>query len=1206
MKKVTTMATIILILTFICQAVQCQNQEKSTSIKSNLTNFNLLSNGRPMYLDNAITIKLKEGIGDFGKQSGAVSFGIQSLDEKISLFEVYSLEKRFRYNPNKLKNKMPDLSRIYKISFPEKYSVNQAVSAFSEDPNVEYAELIPLNYPADIPDDALYYQCQHLPQIFAPGAWDINHGEDGPEIVIAIIDDGVYWKHVDLAENIWQNIGEDFDNDGKTLEFIGGEWVFDPDDINNFDDDGNGFTDDFIGWDIIANDNDPDHNSGEDHGTHCSGIAAGVTNNGVGIASISWNVKAMPLQVAVTAGTYDGAFDGIIYAAENGADIISNSWSARTYSQANQEVISYVQQLSSIIVAAAGNDNSIVVNYPATYSGVISVASVAVDDTKAGYSSFGPAIDISAPGGGWEGGILSTLPNNAYGLMSGTSMACPLVAGCFGLLKSYHPEWTNEQLITQILGTADTINSINPGYENLLGTGRVNALRFMTTDGDSVTMPQELKLDLISLNYDDANGNQAIEPGEEVILNLEFWNYIPYVGDDDVTVTLSTEDPEITILSGSATVNIPPEGQFSVEDQFQFMVSEDATPHMAVFTVNFESELEITWGQEQSFEVLIAPGGVFVFEGQENGAGYSGTYIKEILDQLSIQYIYSNTYPPTLLGFETVFVSHSNIGEDQAQSIGFSEGQSLMFQEFLENGGNLFVDMGNMFTLIDYFGYSNATEMKSLFGVQSNSIHLVSNPIDSLFGMPGSVMEGIHFTQSNQPHSYYVDDLVLTNNAVATFTESDYGIVSAMNDGASSYGHKTFYIAYSLAELIDIDPINSKNNVLLKVLEFFEILPEDYLLAGFNADKHDGPTPLVVQFTDYSLSDPDHPVQSWEWDFNSDGIIDSDLQNPSWSFNDFGEHDITLITTHDIFSDTLTKGEFITVNHGYLVYEGEPDGEGYSGTYIKNYLEENTNGNVKYRNEFPDDLEGYETVFLSFGNYSSGNTYLEDYMANIIINYLEDGGGKVYLEGGGSFHHQQFNVEFLELFGLASSIFPAINPINYLEGQAEALTADMVFTSTSQQAIDWVGRYTPNESGIIAFEESDFGTVAVQNSGDYDQRTFCFSYTLADLIDGEFPNTRDELMNRICNFFDIDTITDLYSPTKNKLLLQIYPNPVKDIATFSSKEITSFEVYDLMGKLIIRENNNKVDMSKLNPGIYFVVGFDKNNTALYKGKVVKK
>jgi len=530
-----------------------------------------------------------------------------------------------------------------------------------------------------------------------------------------------------------------------------------------------------------------------------------------------------------------------------------------------------------------------------------------------------------------------------------------------------------------------------------------------------------------------------------------------------------------------------------------------------------------------------------------------------------------------------------------------------MFQEFLETGANLYVDMGTMFTILDYFSYSNAAEMKSLFGVQSNSIHFVSNPVNSLFGMSGSPMEDIHFYQSNQPHSWYIDDLEVSGDAVATFTEGGYGIVSVMNDGASTFGHKAFYLGYALAELVDVDPVSSRDNVLLKVLDFFEILPEDYLLAGFLADKHDGPSPMEVQFTDLSLSDPDHPIQSWEWDFNNDGEIDSNDPNPDWTFNDSGEYDITLIISNDMTSDTLTKHAFITVNHGFLVYEGIPDGEGYSGTFIKNYMEENAFSGVTYRNEFPDDLEGYNAVFLSFGNWTSGKTLLKTYMANIIIDYIE-GGGFVYLEGEEALgFDQSANNELLGLFGLQSASDGTTNPINNLEGQADALTVDLVFTSSSQQEFTYVDIYVPDENALSAFIESDYGTVAVQNTGEYDQRTFCFSYTLADLNDGQFPNTRAELLNRICYFFDIDTTsTAVYSPVEVKLEIKAYPNPVKDVLSFSTDAITSIEIYDMMGALIIKGKSNKVDISKITAGIYFVIGFDKNNSALHQGKIIKK
>ena len=200
----------------------------------------------------------KQAVGEFGKQTGMVRFGIHSLDEKVADFEVYQLEKRFKYNPAKLRADLPDLSRIYKISFPDKFSLNEVVESFSIDPNVEYAEPIPVGHLADVPNDSLYSQLQHLPQIFAPEAWEIHKGEAGTdEIIIAIVDTGVDWDHEDLQSNVWQNLGEDADGDGHTMEFNGTQWVLDPGDLNGVDDDLNGFTDDLIGWNFITNTGDP-------------------------------------------------------------------------------------------------------------------------------------------------------------------------------------------------------------------------------------------------------------------------------------------------------------------------------------------------------------------------------------------------------------------------------------------------------------------------------------------------------------------------------------------------------------------------------------------------------------------------------------------------------------------------------------------------------------------------------------------------------------------------------------------------------------------------------------------------------------------------------------------------------------------------------------------------------------------------------------
>ncbi len=613
-----------------------------------------------------------------------------------------------------------------------------------------------------------------------------------------------------------------------------------------------------------------------------------------------------------------------------------------------------------------------------------------MNDAKTSYSSFGPAVDIAAPGGGIEGGILSTLPNNEYGRMSGTSMACPLAAGCFGLLKAYHPDWTNEQLATQILGTADDIDTINPAYANLLGTGRVNAYRFMSEQ--NVQMPQKLKLELIASSYVDANGNNINEPGEQVTLNLQFRNYVPYTGENGINVTLTSNDPEITILQATTTVDIPPDGIFSIENAFSFLVSEPATAHFAGFTLSFDAVAEIVYGAEINVDVLVAPSGVFVFEGVDGGRDYSGTFIRQVLEQLGIPYVYANAYPLTLMGFEHVFVSHANFGQNLSEGTMFSEEHSLICQEYLENGGNLYLEAGGAFMGMQYFAYSNFAAMKQLFGVSSNQMVLTQHPLDSLIGVEGSPFEGIVFNQSNQLSNWYIDNLTPIPEAVIPFYEYDYGNVSVMFDGLASYGHKAFYLSYALAELVDSDALNSRNNVLLNILEFFNLLDEGYLLATFKSDKIAGAPPLEVQFTDLSLSDPSFPIISWQWDFNSDGIIDSQEQHPDWTFTEPGAYDITHTITNALGSNTITKAGFIMVNDGCLVYEGKPGEDGYSGTFIKSFLEENTLLTSTYSNVLPEDMNGYKAAFLSFGNFDSENTILDDNMANIISDYLQNGG----------------------------------------------------------------------------------------------------------------------------------------------------------------------------------------------------------------------
>ena len=223
---------------------------------------------------------------------------------------------------------------------------------------------------------------------------------------------------------------------------------------------------------------------------------------------------------------------------------------------------------------------------------------------------------------------------------------------------------------------------------------------------------------MLSVTPDDANGNGINEQGENVTLNFELQNYAQGLGAENVIVSISTDDPEITIINGSCTEYIPSDSTFSIQDQLQIQVGANASSHVAELTLHFESDGPILMGQDILFNVLVAPSGIFVFEGEENGQDYSGTFITGFLDHLGYEYTYANSFP-SLLGFETVFLSHGNFGQNMDKGTEFTNSNALAVQEFLESGGNLYVEMGGMFYKMNYSQYPNIGAMKQLFGVNT-------------------------------------------------------------------------------------------------------------------------------------------------------------------------------------------------------------------------------------------------------------------------------------------------------------------------------------------------------------------------------------------------------------------------------------------------------------------------------------------------------
>jgi thermitase len=263
-----------------------------------------------------------------------------------------------------------------------------------------------------------------LLKVQAEEAWRIQRG--ARKTIVAVIDTGVDYAHEDLKNRIWNNEKE-----------IAG---------NGIDDDKNGFVDDTRGWNFFGKNNNPmdetsDKNPG--HGTHCSGIIGAQGDNDIGISGIAPNISIMPVRFLGADGSGDlyTAALAIDYATNNGADVISASWGAavtRDQVKPILEAIERAGQKGVIFVAAAANDgksNDTREVYPANagFKNVISVAASNSEDQKPSWSNYGAAtVDLAAPGAD----IFSTLPDNKYGNLSGTSMATPLVAGMVALLKS--------------------------------------------------------------------------------------------------------------------------------------------------------------------------------------------------------------------------------------------------------------------------------------------------------------------------------------------------------------------------------------------------------------------------------------------------------------------------------------------------------------------------------------------------------------------------------------------------------------------------------------------------------------------------------------------------------------------------------------------------------------------------------------------------
>lgn len=306
------------------------------------------------------------------------------------------------------------------------------------------------------PNDPGYSRQWAHAKVKSPSAWNLSNGSN--DVIVAVIDGGIEYTHVDLTANMWRNSREV---------------------KNGRDDDGNGFVDDVVGWDFINNDADPRADvSRHVHGTHVAGIIGAEGNNSKGVVGHAPEVRMMALKYIGSDGTgyTSAAIKAVDYAIKNGAHIINASWSSASYSQGLYDAIVRARAAGILVVAAAGNDSTNIdksPRYPAAFGldNILTVGASTSSDNWASFSNSGvKSVDVCAPGSS----IYSTRTGNAYGLLSGTSMATPLVTGIAALVKARHPKFNYRDIAGAIFMGVDKMSALS---SKVRFSGRVNAYK---------------------------------------------------------------------------------------------------------------------------------------------------------------------------------------------------------------------------------------------------------------------------------------------------------------------------------------------------------------------------------------------------------------------------------------------------------------------------------------------------------------------------------------------------------------------------------------------------------------------------------------------------------------------------------------------------------------------------------------------------------
>lgn len=849
--------------------------------------------------------------------NGVIMTGRADFDAVSQQFAVSRIKKQFAGTDPSFGSPTAELAKYHKVKI-EDGELLEAMDAYRALPNVERVEPIGIHLLYATPNDTYYdpYQWYHNQanddDIDSPEGWDVQTGNDN--IILAILDSGVRYYHGDLGGvnasptnpegargNMWTN----------TAELNG---------VTGVDDDGNGYVDDWIGYDFIettsgcwdgedcgTQDNDPRDFNG--HGTHCAGIVGMLTNDGFGMAGVAggWGngsraeygngVNVMACRIGfsyrylgqeVGVVYMDAAAEAFYYAANNGARVASCSWGSSN-SGGIAAAADYFIANGGLIFTAAGNDGSQTPSYLASRDDVISVAATDQNDAAASFTTYGTWVDISAPGVG----IYSTYhdhtdPNVDYwAALDGTSMACPMAAAVGAMIWSQNPTWTNAEVEAQLYASAENIDAeLTSTYLGKMGAGRINLYDAVNTGTPTApvanfTGTPTSGTEPLTVNFTDQSTG-----------TIDTWSWT--FGDGGSS---TAQNPSYTYnTTGTYTVSLTvtgPGGSDTYTATNYITVSPCAAP-VADFsgsptsgdydlTVNFT---DLSTNSPNSWSWDFGDGGTSTAQNPSYTYTAAGTY--------SVSLTVSNA-----CGSDAVTkTNYITVTEPPIQTTvqAYAQSDNSVLGTYSGTFANTYASDNSYEVITEAISTTHPVK------TTSNAEHIW----DFNLGSGGSNMQFV--VEAYRPANADGDDFIfeystdgvtyLSLVTVASATEQVYTVNLSGLTGTVYVKVRDSNRAWDATSL---------DNVYIDEMYISYSSGPTAPTAEFSGTPTSGDEPLTVNFTDLSLGEP----TSWSWTFGDGGT--STVQNPSYTYNTAGTYTVSLTVSNAYGSDVNTKVDYINV-----------------------------------------------------------------------------------------------------------------------------------------------------------------------------------------------------------------------------------------------------------------------------------------------------